>query len=1021
MGKFGILLFLVSVSLFPENLFGQKNYAVKTYTTENGLPHNHVYSIAQDQTGYLWVATFDGLSRWNGYEFRNYYHHPGDTTSISYFEVQDVLVDSYNNIWVGSPSYLAKYNRAKDNFIRFPQFTIINHPRLDPHGRLWISTSEGIFCWSQTKDMFEKLAFEADRKMEKLRAYYTPNIIIDNLGQIWIWGTLQTSEALITVIDPATPEPKEVFLGKAFLNSIYQGLETNPTEYFLPIVSSDGNYWLFTNIGTFKLNRKNSKFELFRDFNADIQLAGTDPRWINKVIEFLRSMSPSIGKVHEITSFMDVVTENYLIDRQGTIWQSMIQHGGGNLGLTRCVPVPRYFKHYFMQYNPPMGLNAFFPVMKDRFGTIWGGATNLNRYFLHNAKSGSERQLVPIDNQTWRSAQRPRAFLEDSSGIWIGYLHNLLLRYDFKKQFFHTIFLKKTPFPDRSLPESFVHLKRDGENLLIVGFKDIFCYNSKTGEIKPLKQFSYDENINLYSVLHDIDGWWVGACRSQLYHFDHKFNNMEVFTIGTGQFNIEDVIAGDDNDLWLTQLGGGLQNFNKKTHQTVVYTTADGLSNNTCYGLLKDKHGNLWVSTNQGISRFNPRNKQFKIFGAEDGLRIEEFNSDNTYQSSDGELFFAGMGGIVSFYPDSITDQLKEPTSPLVLEDFKISGANCYFKKAIYECDTVVLKKGDDNFEASFACLDFVNADRIKYRYRLIGETNEFVTTDHRHRSVNYSNLIPGEYQLEIEATNRDGDWVSKKALIIMIPAFYYQTLWFRLLVVILFVLLIIYLVYGYNRRVRLIAQQQQEELRLESLRGQMNPHFIFNSLNSINYFISQNDRLSANRYIADFSRLIRSILGNMASDYIPLSKELESIYDYLKLEHLRFGDKFNYEVILPDEIVPENLFVFPGMIQPFIENAIWHGVRGLENLKGKIQIKFFLESTDSLKCVVEDDGVGRKLAEERKSQLPGKTSRGIGIVLERLKIINNLRKTNFQIIIEDVYPNRQETGTRVTIDIPIK
>jgi streptogramin lyase len=1020
MGKFGFILFLFSFFLFPDLLTGQKNYAVKTYTTDQGLPHNHVYSMAQDRNGFLWLATFDGLSRWDGYEFRNYYHNPGDTTSISYFEVQDVMVDSFNNVWSGCSFSLAKYNPSTENFTRFNNFKLINHPRLSTSGKLWVSAKEGIFFWDQQKQHFEKFAFKAMAELQRERNGYPPNIIPDNRERLWIWSHLPSGEVIISIVPTDVLEPVEQFLGKANHNQIYQSLETNPRESILPFVSADGNHWLFTNIGTFKLNKKNSEFELFPDFNPVVHLAGNDPWWTTKVKEFLRSMSPSIGKTHEITTFRDVVSENYLIDRQQTVWQSMLAHGGGAIGLTRCVPVSCYFKHYFTGYNPPGRINAFFPVIKDRFGTVWGGATNLNRYFIQE-KSGKNKQVEPIDRQTWQLGQRPRAFLEDSAGVWIGYLQNLLLRYDFDKQSFHKILLKKTHFSDRSMPTSFVHLKKDGENLLIIGFKDIFHLNPTTGKLKAIKQFSYNENVNLYSVLHDADGWWVGASASSILHFDHDFRTMEVFTLGSGMFNVEDVVEGDNNDLWLSQLGGGLLNFNKKTHQSVVYTTADGLSNNTCYGMLKDKRGNLWISTNQGITRFNPKTRQFRIFGPEDGLKIVEFNSDNTYQAPDGEMFFAGMGGIVSFYPDSIADDQKEPPSPLVIEDFKVSGANRYFKKAIYECDTVVLNKGDNNFEASFACLDFRNSDKIKYRYRLSGENDAYVETDHRHRSVNYSSLGPGEYLFDLEAANRDGDWVSKRSLLIIIPPFYYQTAWFRSLVIFLVVLLISNLVYGYNRRIRLKARQQQEELRLESLRGQMNPHFIFNSLNSINYFISQNDRLSANRYIADFSRLIRSILGNMSNDYIPLALELESLHDYLKLEHLRFNDKFDYTIQVYEGILPEELMVFPGMVQPFVENAIWHGVRGLEGRKGLVTVEFRLVNSDYLVCVIEDDGVGRKHSEKFKSQLPGKTSRGIGIVQERLKIINNLRKTNFQVKIDDIYTDREETGTRVIIDIPKK
>jgi len=199
-----------------------------------------------------------------------------------------------------------------------------------------------------------------------------------------------------------------------------------------------------------------------------------------------------------------------------------------------------------------------------------------------------------------------------------------------------------------------------------------------------------------------------------------------------------------------------------------------------------------------------------------------------------------------------------------------------------------------------------------------------------------------------------------------------------------------------------------------------MNPHFIFNSLNSINYFISQNDRLSANRYIADFSRLIRSFLGNLSKEFVPFERELESLRDYLQLEHLRFGDKFDYSIEIHEGLDAERLLVFPGMVQPFIENAVWHGVRGLVNQKGIVTITFLPGGDDHILCIVEDDGIGRKLAEARENREHGRKSRGIGIVTERLRIINQIRKSNLRLTIEDRFPDQEETGTKVSIEIPM-
>jgi len=1018
MVKFGFILFPLLFFLIPDFLSGQDNYVIKNFTTEQGLPHNHVKGIAQDKSGFIWIATWDGLSRYDGYEFRNYFHNPDDSTTISYFQTEDILVDTFDNVWVGSVHYLSKYNPPKDNFTRYYQTQWYNHLALDKNKILWTCVGKNALFWNNKTQKFEEYPFSLDIEFPVNLNYVS--IIFDNVGQAWLLYTGIYGNTYFYRINLRDDTHQAKFIGKLDNSRILKSLPGIPTFQIKPIITPEGNIWLLSNHGVFRLNSEKQEFYSDPTFIPKIQLAGLNKNDISVAEEFLRHMLPHFPDKNKNPSD-GRVTENYLIDRQKNIWASYLMKDAGANGLTRKSPAPRFFKHYFLEANPSGGLNPFFPVLKDKIGTVWGGATNQNKLFAQN-KDGIIHQIVPTDEASYQIGLRPRAFLEDSTGFWIGYFGGLILRYEFESRKFSTVLIKKTGLADYSLPHSALHIKKQGNNLIIVGFKDIFLYDLRTKEFKSMKHFSLNDYINIYSIMKDHkNNWWVGASLSQLLFFDSDFKEMKTFRVGKGEFNIEEVVEGDNNDLWLSTLGGGLAHFDITTAKTKIYTTADGLSNNTCYGMLKDKLGNLWISTNHGISRFNPKTEQFRAFGATDGLNIDEFNSDNAYLAPDGEMFFAGMGGVVSFYPDSIAEEQMEPPSPLVIEEFKVSGANRFFKKAIYECDTVILKKGDTNFEASFACLDFRNADKIKYRYRLVGENSEFVTTDHRQRSANCSSLSPRTYLLTLVATNRDGDWVSHRALTIIIPAFYYQTIGFKIAIIFLIILLVSYLVYGYNRRIRLVAGRKQEELRLESLRGQMNPHFIFNSLNSINYFISQNDRLSANRYIADFSRLIRTILGNTTSDYITLSKELESLNDYLKLEHLRFGDKFDYQLTISEGISTEELLVSPGLVQPFIENAIWHGIRGLEGRKGTIKISFNPGLQGSLNCLVEDDGVGRKRSEKCKSTLPGKTSRGIGIVLERLKIINKLRQTNFRINIEDLYPDHIETGTRVSIDIPVR
>jgi hypothetical protein len=470
-------------------------------------------------------------------------------------------------------------------------------------------------------------------------------------------------------------------------------------------------------------------------------------------------------------------------------------------------------------------------------------------------------------------------------------------------------------------------------------------------------------------------------------------------------------------------MGGGLGHAYTRTGKTEFFTTADGLSNNTTYSIVKDEKGFLWISTNQGIARFNPATRKFRNFGRNDGLKIEEFDSDAFLQTLEGEIYFGGINGIVHFHPDSIYEKEKSAAiAPLVITRFQVSGIERRFIRAVYDLDSLELRKGDNNFQVGFACINFPFAEQIKYRYRLQGTGDDWTITDHRNRQINYTNLLPGNYTLEIEATNPEGEWASHKSLYIRIPFRYYETWWFRIVVIFFLLSLMTLVVLLIIRQIRLKALQKQDELALENIRKQMNPHFIYNSLNSINYFIMKNDRVSANSYIADFSRLIRSILTNMSDDFVPLERELQSISDYLKLEHLRFGDRFDYHLDSGQLEEAFDLEIMPGMVQPFIENAIWHGIRNLEGRKGTILVWFEIpEKKGFIRCRVEDTGVGRKLAASFRNELPGRKSRGVGIVAERLKLVNNMRNTGYSIVVEDFFSDREETGTRVTVDIPVK
>lgn len=221
------------------------------------------------------------------------------------------------------------------------------------------------------------------------------------------------------------------------------------------------------------------------------------------------------------------------------------------------------------------------------------------------------------------------------------------------------------------------------------------------------------------------------------------------------------------------------------------------------------------------------------------------------------------------------------------------------------------------------------------------------------------------------------------------------------------------YLMYK-NMRQRRIANQL---IALRSLRSQMNPHFIFNALNSVNLYISQKDERTANKYLTDFSRLMRSVLEQSQKDFISLQQELDMISLYLRLEHDRFKDKFNYSLEIDDELDVENIMLPPMLIQPYIENAIWHGLRYKEEI-GELKVKYTLNS-HKIVVSIEDNGIGRQKSAELKTKNQLKTkSTGMDNIQNRLKIINDMFKTQIELSITDLDENH---GTRVIVQIPIE
>lgn len=1001
------------MAVLPPHVLFSQQLRINTFSTSEGLSHNNVRTIVSDSSGFLWVATWDGLSRYDGYEFKNYHHLPGNPSSLPYFSVKDLVVDGSNNLWVMTDyGHLVLYDRTSDSFREDEGFPFPLSGKnmcidADSRGDLWIiASSDRIVKRDARNGVFTE--YRVENK-------YCPGIDMNEDLSVYrvsddeIWLSGQNLYHLQKPVDKGD----SLFILREKIK-IYNPVKPEPVDFIIRrwselYISGSGHKWIFSSFGLFRQEPDGA----FRHFNGNIppgELRGdTLFVWQNEG-EGISVYNPGLSRL--ITIPHDDIESNtsFYYHNNSLLWFSNKSHSGNNLGLTKVIIIPDIFNNY----DTDVGIGraeAIHPVYRDSEGVIWTGLRGRNSVLLIKP-DGTTANTCVLDEDQRLASGHLRSIKPYSNGLWLGYSNELLLYYDNRTKrftrhntgavYYHTINVNHDGtlyiadrdrvikyFPEQRITETI--WDNDGKP-----FPPIYCfYSNNRGTL------------------------WAGSFESNLLRIDIVNRRTESIKITDKGYNIEGICAGDRNDLWLALLGGGVCRYDILTGETQFFTTAEGLSNNTTYSVLKDRNGKIWVSTNNGISRIDPLTGFIRVFNQNDGLNINEFNSDAAFISDDGLFYFGGMGGIAEFDPDSIDIREKKNFRQRpILTDLIVSGVSKPVSGYLNKADTIVFKKGEDNFHLKISSTDFLNTEKTGFRYRLNGVDRNWVETDWQNRNINYANLAPGMYELDIQTTNHESDWSETRRLAVVVQPLFWETRFFRIGMPAVFILIIISMIHLYVRQIRQKAQQKQNSLKLQSLRGQMNPHFIFNSLNSINYFISSSDKLSANRYIADFSKLIRTILTNLNKDLIPIEKEVEFISDYLKIEHLRFGDKFDYRISVDKGIGSSGLLVAPGMIQPFVENSIWHGIRGIEDRKCIIEVSITMKK-GHLEAVITDDGSGRKRSENMAAGKNHFGSRGIAIVEERLRIMNDLFGTDCRFSISDLWPEREDTGTKVVVEIP--
>lgn len=500
------------------------------------------------------------------------------------------------------------------------------------------------------------------------------------------------------------------------------------------------------------------------------------------------------------------------------------------------------------------------------------------------------------------------------------------------------------------------------------------------------------------------NGSFLFSAGSELVHF----NQTEVISRLFTEKNIETVLEDAEGKIWIGLLNGGLLCF--PTGQIASNNRIEYLGNTSVTDIYEDSQQNLWITTNgAGVYSYNVNPvltyKSPEIFEGDDTTEVRKLNAIVLDQD-----------------PNLLT--LERVFWDTVPPEIFISSIEINNK------DTVLLDQYELNANQNFLKLGFVgslpgNPGVFQYRYKLNGVDNDWVYSSMN--TVTYPMLPAGKYLFSVSAMSKEGLWSKKNAEVrFVIHPYFYQTLWFRGSIAGLFLLLIGLIVFLYTRNVKEKEAEKAKvnkriaDLELMALRAQMNPHFLFNTLSSIQHFVSANNTEEALRYLSKFAKLMRVVLDNSKRKEISINDELNAIQLYLDLEKLRFKNKFDYTIDIGEGIDPSYDEIPSMLIQPYLENAILHGINNKREI-GHIWVKLSHEG-DNIVCRIEDDGVGRsKAAKMQENRSKEHKSQGMNITRDRLSIINRVTESGLSVVVEDLFPGQENTGTRVIIYVPFK
>lgn len=984
--KRSVLSVLALLAFFAASAGG--NYTITNFTISHGLPSGKIFDVFQDSRGFLWLASDAGIARFDGSRFEQYSLSDGlnHNTSTAFAE------DRNGHMWVATGRGFARFDG-----LRFSRVDSFQGKRIEfirdilclDDGSVLACFKGGIYHW----------------KAGALRLMTTEQGLISN--NVFSLVKLSDGRILATCENGVS-----VFSGRQWKTYFAE-----PGKKVIYMVEdSEGDLWYTTLHNELKrFNGTSSSLvevpgadtisisgKLSADNNGFVYVAHED------FITFYHHDKGYRGQVSHFLNVRSDAVNSLFMDRENILW------AGSLYGLWKIAPT---FVESFPIDNVK-GQSIYSISIIDGDSVIISDGQ-----YVYSVQ---DKRIAEIFKDKPASLGEILAMQRDVQGNWYfaSSLGGILCR---SKKGKYTLFSNK----DQAFTPLF-SMATSPEGAVIFGAPESLWY-CEDGTCREKKAWPELKGKNVLALAYeDEKNLWIGTTEGffklqngRLIDFSYIFRGMPVVC--------SDIHVFGTDSLLVATRGAGillLKESNDSLHVLSTINRSSGLPSEFVVSVITDDYGNIWASSFSGIVRISPEKLAYNIEHLSESRGIPNgfWNYCRFEKDAKGHLWIGSSNSFLRINPHAYF--IRKGQNRIFITKVLVNGQelvdtttrNAWFFP--YPA-SVSLDYQKNSFSFEFTGINFTNPIGQMFVYQLKGLENSGWSNPVSDRKITFTNLAPGQYEFLVRTLDGSPGEVASYLFVVEKP--FWQMNWFRLTVL----LSTLGVIATYIRwRIFHTSRKQQEKLQVNkelsesrflAFQARMNPHFVFNSLNSIQYFITNNDKASSLNYLSRFARLLRQILDNSRELKIPLKEELDLLKNYIEMEAMRFEQHFKWTLEVDPDLDINNLEV-PGMLlQPFVENAIIHGLLHKKNEDGKLCISVKKESGYAV-CRISDNGIGReKSARINSARKPNHKSYGTEIAINRLRLLNENGTEEGLLTIEDLKDESgSASGTRVTIKLPI-